>query len=236
MNHPIRTIKIGAFLGLAALMASCGRDPNDTGVQYAPEMYEAIPYEPYKQVRDSITPFANHQTMQAPPEGTVPRGGYLEGFEYPGGDSARMTPEVVNYPNPIPASPEVLKEGEVLYLRFCSPCHGKGGAGNGPVTKNPAIKPLPYDSDKLKVFTDGQIYHTIMYGRGVMGSYTSQIQYEDRWKIVHFVRTLQGTGAPRDSAAADSAATLGVAPADSNSPAGGQGVKGMNKGKQSPQR
>ena len=63
MKHPKYILKIVAFLGLAAIAASCGRDPNDPGMQYAPEMYEAIPYEPYKQVRDSVTPFANHQTM-----------------------------------------------------------------------------------------------------------------------------------------------------------------------------
>lgn len=190
MKHPKHILKISALLGLAGLAASCGRDPNDPGIQYAPEMYESIPYEPYKQVRDSITPFFNHQTMQAPPDGTVPRGGYLQGFEF--ADTMRNAPEVIAYANPIPKTPEVLAEGEVLFTRFCSPCHGKGGKGDGPVTKNPAIKPLPYDGDKLKVYTDGQIYHTIMYGQGVMGSYTSQVQYEDRWKIVHFVRTLQG--------------------------------------------
>lgn len=226
MKHPKHIFSIGAILGLAALAVSCGRDPNDPGIQYAPEMYEAIPYEPFKQVRDSITPFFNHQTMQAPPDGTVPRGGYLQGFEYAEGDSMRATAEVINYPNPIEKSPAVLAEGEVLYVRFCAACHGKTGAGNGPVTKNPAIKPLAYDSDKLKGYTDGQIYHTIIYGRGVMGSYTSQVQYEDRWKIVHFVRTLQGTAAS-DSTASDSAAVLNVVPKDPAAPA----VKGKGNGK-----
>lgn len=191
-------------MGMAALALGCTRDPNDPGIQYAPEMYESIPYEPYKQVKDSITPFANKQTMQMPPDGTVPRGGYLEGFELAGGDSMRTHPDVIAYPNPIAKTPEVMLEGEVLYQRFCAACHGKNGKGDGPVTKNPAIKPSPYDSDKLKVYTDGQIYHTIMYGQGVMGSYKSQVQYEDRWKIVHYVRTLQG--APADSAAVDTAA------------------------------
>jgi mono/diheme cytochrome c family protein len=223
MKHPKHILSIGAFLGLAALAASCERDPNDRGIQYAPEMYEAIPYEPYKQVRDSITPFMNHQTMQAPPEGTVPRGGYLEGFEFGPGDSMRVAAEVIAYPNPIEKSPAVLAEGEVLYNRFCAACHGKTGAGNGPVTKNPAIKPQSYSGDKLKGYTDGQIYHTIMYGQGVMGSYTSQVQYEDRWKIVHYVRTLQGT----EAAASDSAAVLNEVPKDSAAPAD----NGKGKGK-----
>lgn len=226
MKHPKHIFSIGALLGLAAFASSCERDPNDRGIQYAPEMYEAIPYEPYKQVRDSITPFFDHQTMQAPPDGTVPRNGYLQGFEYGPGDSMRISTEVINYPNPIEKSPAVLAEGEVLYLRFCAACHGKNGGANGPVTKNPAIKPQAYSSDKLKGYTDGQIYHAIMYGQGVMGSYTSQVQYEDRWKIVHFVRTLQGT-ASSDSTASDSAAVLNVVPKNLAAPA----VKGKGKGK-----
>ena len=59
-----------------------------------------------------------------------------------------------------------------------------------------------------------------------MGSYTSQVQYEDRWKIVHYVRTLQGTAAS-DSTASDSAAVLNVVPKDPAAPA----VKGKGNGK-----
>lgn len=215
MKHPKHILRTGALVGLAVLAVSCGRDKNNPGVQYAPQMYESIPYEPYKQVRDSVTPFANQQTMQAPPAGTVPRGGYLEGFEFPAGDTVRTSPDVVNYPNPIPLSDTILKQGQVLFERFCAICHGKSGKGDGEITKNPAIKPNPYDSGKWKYYTDGQIYHTIMYGQGVMGSYTSQVQYEDRWKIVHYVKTLQGdkTVAP-DSAAVDPAAAPAPAQPD----------------------
>jgi hypothetical protein len=39
-----------------------------------------------------------------------------------------------------------------------------------------------------------------------MGSYVSQVDYEDRWKIVHYVRTLQGGAeTPSDSVTTDSA-------------------------------
>jgi mono/diheme cytochrome c family protein len=228
MKHPKYILKVGAFLGLAAIAASCGRDPNDPGIQYAPEMYESIPYEPFKQVRDSITPFANHLTMQIPPDGTVPRGGYLEGFEFGPGDTVRTSEGVVNFVNPIAKTPEVMKEGEVLYVRFCAACHGTSGAGNGPVTQNPAIKPQAYSSDLLKGYTDGQIYHTIMYGKNAMGSYTSQVQHDDRWKIVHFVRTLQGTSeTASDSAAVDSGAVMNPVPNDADG--ADKGSKGKGK-------
>lgn len=192
MKHQKNILKFGAFLGLSVLAVSCARNPNDPGIQYAPEMYESIPYEPYKQVKDSITPFANGQTMQAPPEGTVSRGGYAE-FEFGPGDSVKASnPDLIALQNPIELNEKTLAEGKVLYTRFCAVCHGAKGKGDGSVAKHSAINPVPYDGDKLKGYTAGQIYHTIMYGQGVMGSYASQIQYEDRWKVVHFVQTLQG--------------------------------------------
>ena len=226
MKHPKHILRnvssaklIGALIGLSALMASCSKDLNNPGLQYSPEMYESIPYDAFKQVRDSLTPFANHLTMQIPPSGTVPRGGYLEGFEYAEGDSMRLSPEVVGYVNPIPLSDTVMKEGELLYVRFCAICHGKAGKGDGSITKNPAIKPQAYDSDALKNYTDGQIYHTIVYGKNNMMGYTSQLQYEERWKIVHYVKTLQGnkSAVVSDSVATDTVAVEPAAPAENKS-------------------
>ncbi len=222
MKHPIHILRnvssaklIGALIGLSALMASCSKDLNNPGLQYAPEMYESIPYDAFKQVRDSVTPFSNHLTMQIPPSGTVPRGGYLEGFEFGDGDSVKLSAGVVNYPNPIPLSDTILKQGEVLYVRFCAICHGKGGKGDGSITKNGAIKPKAYDSDALKNYTDGQIYHTIMYGKNNMMGYTSQLQYEERWKIVHYVKTLQGDKtAVSDTVATDTVAAVPAAPVE----------------------
>ena len=58
--------------GLAILMVciSCGKDPADTGWEYAPQMFHSIPLEPFSQ-KDSNTVFANglnaqkfHQSVQ----------------------------------------------------------------------------------------------------------------------------------------------------------------------------
>ena len=34
------------------LFTSCGRDYNDPGTEYAPNMYHPIAYEPYKQIKN----------------------------------------------------------------------------------------------------------------------------------------------------------------------------------------
>lgn len=193
-------IRYAAFLALAIVLTACGRDRNDPGIQYAPEMYESMPLEPFTQVQDSLAPFKDKRNQQLPPEGTIPRGGHAA-FDIPA--TARDSAATIALKNPVPLTEEVMEEGKVLYDRFCGVCHGAQGKGNGAVAKNEAITPAAYDDAKISKYTAGQLYHAIMYGQGVMGSYASQLDYEERWKVVHYVQTLQG----KDAAASDEGAT-----------------------------
>lgn len=84
--------------------------------------------------------------------------------------------------------------GEQKYLTYCAPCHGNQGLGNGSVVgpyPRFAAAPPSVVSPKIKAWTDGQLYHIITMGRGVMGSYAYQIEPEDRWKLISYVRKLQ---------------------------------------------
>ena len=38
---------------------------------------------------------------------------------------------------------------------------------------------------------DGHIFHVITYGKGRMWPHASQVNPEERWKIVHYVHRLQ---------------------------------------------
>jgi len=77
-----------------------------------------------------------------------------------------------------------------LYERNCQHCHGEKGAGDGPVGK--VYKGVPnYASDAYKNMNDGHIYHVITFGKGRMWSHASQVNPEERWKIVHYVHRLQ---------------------------------------------
>jgi mono/diheme cytochrome c family protein len=49
---------------------------------------------------------------------------------------------------------------------------------------------------------DGQMFHVISMGQGNMAAYASQVERQDRWKVIGYLRTLQT--AP--------AATMAVAP------------------------
>lgn len=186
-------LTISRFMGLLALGAAvtaCSRDPKSPGIEYSPEMYVSIPVEPFTQVADSYSVFKNHMNQQLPPDGTIQRGGHMEyEFAHLPADSGKTLS--IGLVNPVPYSKEVYDEGKVLYDRFCGVCHGKSGDGKGKVAEHEAINPSAYNAPGIKELTGGQIYHTIMMGKGVMGSYSSQISFENRWKVVHYVQTLQ---------------------------------------------
>jgi len=92
--------------------------------------------------------------------------------------------------NPLASTEEVLKEGKVLYTRYCIHCHGEKGMGDGLV--GIAYKGVTaYNSRAVKNRSEGEIFHAITHGKGRMWAHGSQVSIENRWKIVKYVQTLQ---------------------------------------------
>lgn len=132
----------------------------------------------------------------SPPQGTVPVGwGAVP-------DLASMTlAEQDLIPNPVPATLQSLKRGEVLFHRYCETCHGPEGLGDGPLAGPPFGKDGPFGlvlpvggpTSIAKIFSDGHIYTTISTGRGRMPNY-KRIPPRERWDLVNFLRDLNGQG------------------------------------------
>ena len=194
--------KFTLLAGLTAGLLSCGSDPNDTGTEFAPNMYNSVGYEPMTQLQgdtNTINPYG--MNMRLPVEGTVSR------KKYTGADSIQQAflaqellsktipSDSISYSeallkNPLAATPENIEAGKLQYERFCQHCHGEAGKGDGLVAK--AYKGVPvYSSDALKDVNDGHIYHVITHGKGRMWPHGSQISSENRWKIVLYVHELQ---------------------------------------------
>jgi mono/diheme cytochrome c family protein len=194
--------KFTLLVGITAGLLSCGDDHNDTGTEFAPNMYNSVGYEPMTQLQgdtNKINPYG--MNMRLPVAGTVSR------KKYSGADSlknaflaqellAKTVPnDSLSYSaallkNPLAATPENIEAGKQQYERFCQHCHGEGGKGDGLVAK--AYKGVPvYSSDALKDVNDGHIYHVITHGKGRMWPHGSQISSENRWKIVLYVHELQ---------------------------------------------
>lgn len=200
-------LKLSVFsLGFGFLL-SCSQDPNDQGLEYAPQMAHAIAFEPFSQVLDKNSEFYNTidvnpggQNMRKAAPGTIARKHYsglkkgelakeIFAYNIPA-DSLDYAARVLK--NPIDSSEGVIAEGKVLYSRYCQACHGEGGLGDGKVADQ--YKGVANLVAKAKVVSDGHIYHVITHGKGRMWPHGSQVNPDERWKIVHFVKSLATAG------------------------------------------
>lgn len=176
-------------IAATVVITSC-KDKRSTGWEYAPNMYEHIAYDP-----DQANPnFKDGKTAQRPPAGTIPVG--FVPFDYPNTkDGYELAGTEVK--STLPQTQANFAEGQVLFEHFCSPCHGMKGQGDGLVVAHGFPAPPSYSKGQssrggaMKDLTDGKIYHTITYGVNAMGSYASQLEPEERWKVIMYVHHLQ---------------------------------------------
>lgn len=175
--------------GLAILgLTSCRHDRNQPGYAYMPDMYYSTPYDAYSPnpvLHDSVT-------MQMPVNGTIARGHMPypykpKSFE----DQKRAGEELVN---PITSSAEAMARGKEQYTVYCSMCHGALGKGDGHLYTSGLFtaKPTSLADSLVQSKKDGEIYHIITVGSlsGLMGAHGPQISPENRWNIIHYVRSL----------------------------------------------
>jgi mono/diheme cytochrome c family protein len=94
--------------------------------------------------------------------------------------------------DPVPPTEASLQNGEKLFQNNCSPCHGMGGKGDGPVIKR-GFYPVDLTAPQTQARTDGYIYAYIRYGGKIlMPSYHENVSSDEAWNIVNYVRKLQG--------------------------------------------
>ena len=110
-------------------------------------------------------------------------------------ERTRASNELIN--NPFPITDHGLESGKDLYVTFCAICHGEKGDGNGWLVDEanfaaayPAA-PAVLTDEKFVTASNGQLYHAIMYGKNVMGAYADKMSYEERWNVIHYIRSLQ---------------------------------------------
>ncbi len=205
-----RTVKHILIITVAVLLYSCGAGVDDSGTEYAPNMYHAVSYEPLKQITDedagkwlsnredgkgeyfnSNVHNPHRMNMRMPPPHTIKRtkGGFnpYNYYTVPK-DSFDYAAKYIT--NPLDSTPEIMDEGKALYAIYCTHCHGETGHGDGLVGKVFLGVPA-YNTGRVKDLPEGHIFHVITNGRGRMQSHASQITPEERWKIVRYIQVLQ---------------------------------------------
>lgn len=192
---------------IVACLSGCTAGVDDTGLEYAPQMYHSIPYEPLSQIQDEESgswldsnPDDGHgefynsnrynksgMNMFEPVANTIKRGDYITDNQIASDDYLLAEETLIN---PYAGSEVALKEGKALYMKFCEHCHGEKGMGDGLVGK--VYKGVTtYNSATVKDKKAGHIFWVITNGKGRMGAHASQLSVDERWKIVTFVETLQ---------------------------------------------
>lgn len=195
MKRPFDLSIFALITGSMVFMASCSNNELSPGLEYMPDMYRSSAYKAY--TKSNL--FADSASSRKPVAGTVPRNNpetlpYHETYPYPKTNEGYEAAGA-NLKNPLAATPEVLKLGETKYKIYCSPCHGEKGDGNGILVQRDKFAGVPsYYNENLKNLSEGKMYHTIYYGKNMMGSHASQLNYEERWAVIRWVGKLRNDG------------------------------------------
>jgi mono/diheme cytochrome c family protein len=84
------------------------------------------------------------------------------------------------------------------FLFLCAQCHGVNGDGTGPnASKQLEVLPANLtDGAYMSKFTDEQIFRTLTFGgpannlSTLMPPWGNRLSAEERWELVHYIRTL----------------------------------------------
>ncbi|MBF8304710.1 MAG: putative cytochrome c subfamily [Dehalococcoidia bacterium] len=147
------------------------------------------------------------------PLDVFPEGHYQQSFRsqepprlQPPTDSVPITGKEVTYNfseagnlvNPVSASNEIMVKANQLYQLNCAVCHGASGRGDGPMTtyfqQAGAPPPIDYVSPRVKSRKEGELFWIITNGLGTMPRFGPLLTAEERWALVHFIRSVSGSG------------------------------------------
>ena len=164
-------------LFLVAGLSGCYLKHSKPYYVYAPDMHFSVALKAQKE-----------GASRPIPDGAIPRG--FRPY------SIVTMEEAAKRVNPLPRTKEVLLHGQQLFQSYCLPCHGTYGEGNGTVTSMPNwprplfARPPSLQSEKIRDYKDGQIFHVMTMGQSTMPSYAEKLDEEERWSVVHYIRAL----------------------------------------------
>ena len=162
-NAILDIVAAGLLLANFALRSN----PAKRSYEVLPDMAHSPAYDSF----DANPNFKDGRTLREPVPGTVMYA------------SLRM--------QPLPAGPQALARGAVVYDSFCAVCHGPTGKGDGTVALRGFPTPPSLLAPNARKLTDEQIFGIVTNGRNNMPSYASQVDRDDRWRAILFVRSLQ---------------------------------------------
>jgi mono/diheme cytochrome c family protein len=174
--------KLIPALGLLAL----------TGCEIPSEFLQRMETQSKYESYEASEFWADGRSMRVPPEGTIPREAVVGN---PGVTSGRLNGQPVAT-IPVKVDKSLMLLGQKKYSIVCAQCHGVLGDGNSIVAENMGLR-LPPSLLELSSKPAGHFYTAINEGYGVMPSFSGELNTQERWAVVAYVRALQtARGAP----------------------------------------
>jgi len=178
----------------ALVVTSCGEEyRRNPGKAYAPDMTYSQAFD-YYNTTERIEA-AGGKFNKMPVKGSIAREQGL-----PTHFSETDTTAAYAYKNPYTLYTKDLEQGERLYLIHCAVCHGEKLDGQGPLYTSEKYIAAPANliAANYVNFPEGKIYHAIMYGKNMMGAYSSQLDAKQRWQVIAYIKSVQAEngGAP----------------------------------------
>jgi mono/diheme cytochrome c family protein len=127
------------------------------------------------------------RAMQLPPAGTLPSAApALPPSIRTGEQQGAFATQI-----PLPQTPERLAQGQSLFNVHCAVCHGASGDGRSYVAQFMTLMPpRSLVAPPVSGYPPGRIFQTVDRGFNYMRSY-QELDVEERWAVVQYVRTLQ---------------------------------------------
>ncbi len=186
LNTVLLLLLVATLLGAWALPNNPGR----RNFEFLPGMVRTAAY-------DAFAPnpaFADGMTLRTPVAGTIARGSLPLHYQSAPADAIRAGEELKSPYVPAQSNDpaDVLERGANVYRVYCQPCHGSRATGDGAVVRRGYPAPPSLLADRARTMKDGQMFHVLTYGQGNMPAYADQVSREDRWKVISYIRSLQG--------------------------------------------
>ena len=207
MKTNINTYIFATVLCIVLLATACQQPgQNNPGSEYMPDMAHSVAYEAnyynyyYNNTWGTEDEYYAMNMPRKPVPGTVPYtapGTMAGSVAYHYGDTeeerTRATNSIID--NPLKITDAGLAEGKELYNVFCAICHGDKGDGLGYIAREDGgkypVQPANFLLDDFVSSSNGRYYHSIMYGKNLMGAYKDKLAYSERWNVIHYIRSLQ---------------------------------------------
>ena len=194
---------------VVTLAVSCSDVQRNPGRIYMPDMAYSRAYETYATTEEMKADLLKRgiHFSNIPVPGTIKRGELLPFLltkDAPGDSTNYHASREVK--NPLTSMDTV--EAERLYLVNCAICHGPKLDGNGPLYKGgdgpfPAA-PANFISGKPEYLAmpEGMMFYSATYGKNKMGSYASQLNTEQRWMVIAYIKSKQAAATAKPAASA----------------------------------